>query len=132
MVENKSELAILSICWILFNLTISTVGSVFSPTASWSLAINTSSALDSITVKNIFVIPFKTVWFRSVLIEYIGLTESTACWMFISVCTSSIISIYFGAVNVIGDSSPTLILITWFSGNIENEINQTRPPNIII
>ena len=64
--------------------------------------------------------------------EYIGLTESTACWIFIFVWSSSIISIYLGAKNVVGDSSPTLILITWFSGNIENEINQTRPPNMII
>ena len=44
--------------------------------------------------------------------EYMGFTESTACWMFIFVCSSSVISIYLGAKNVVGDYSPTLILIT--------------------
>ena len=45
-------------------------------------------------------------------IEYIGLTESTALAIFSLVCSSSTISIYFGATNVEGASSPILIFIT--------------------
>ena len=39
---------------------------------------------------------------------------------------------YFGAVNVVGEISPILILIIWFSGNNVNEINQTNEPNTIM
>ena len=64
--------------------------------------------------------------------EYIGLTDWIAISLFLSVLSSSIISIYFGAVNVVGEISPILILIIWFSGNNVNEINQTSEPNTIM
>jgi hypothetical protein len=37
-----------------------------------------------------------------------------------------------GAEKLFGEVSPTSIFITWFSGKIENDINQTAEENKII
>ena len=61
--------------------------------------------------------------------EYTGATFSIASLLRFSVSPSSIIDINLGAENVAGEVSPTSILMIWFSGNNEKEINHTAVEN---